>query len=274
VAAESRSGGGLDTLPPPLARMLELRRTATGFDGLSHFTDHGAIMGALQLLQYIVVAERWAGDGKRVLTLQTTFANGGRSGDPVQFVVDELQQGRSFCSLSITLRQGPLVISHATALLTADEADYLRRPERAVSVPESSTWPVVSGGLWPGRMAVEPATEPGRSRARVDYDAPEATSTLARALVAMASEAPIMGEFIALAGVPWQDGHRVAGNVMSHSLAFLEPIPLSPGLLIEAVAGYAGHGRIHGDGSVIDLDGQLLATFTTTGLLRARATSG
>ena len=102
----------LDSLSPLMA----LRPTKDGFEADTFATAHGSIFGAYLLLQQVIAAERTVPD-KRVLSLQTIFANGGQSGEPVQISVETMQQGRSFSCLSLTFRQGSVIVTRAEVLL-------------------------------------------------------------------------------------------------------------------------------------------------------------
>jgi acyl-CoA thioesterase II len=118
------------------AALAALREVDGGFEADTLPNWMGSLSGAQLMFQQVVAAERIAPD-KRVLSLHTIFANGGRSGEPVSIEIETMQSGRSFSSLAITFRQQHLVISRALALMTVEEDDYLRHQ---VPAPATTNW--------------------------------------------------------------------------------------------------------------------------------------
>jgi acyl-CoA thioesterase-2 len=256
-----------------LAPLTDLRETQAGFQAETFETPHGAIFGAHLLLQQVLAAERVA-PGKRTLSLQTIFANGGRSGEPVDIDVQVMQQGRSFSCVSLAFRQFDVVITRALALLTSDEDDYLRheRPRAALD-PDPSGWPEGPPGQWPGATQLSPASGPDRVSLRLQLDEPVTDPSLARALVALSTEAQVMRVLLDLGGGSTSAPNRVPANVLTQTLTFVEPIDVNAAFVLNVFPSYAGHGRVHGAGEVLDDAGSLLATFSSTGVLRAPRTS-
>jgi acyl-CoA thioesterase II len=252
-----------------LAPLTDLRETPTGFQAETFETAHGAIFGAYLLLQQVVAAERVA-PGKRILSLQTLFANGGRSGEPVDIDVQVMQQGRSFSCVSLAFRQYENVLTRALALLTGDEDDYLRHAlPRAPVDADPTEWPSTSTGLWPGQAQRSPASGPDRVGLRLHVDEPVTDPSLGRALVALSTEPEVMSALIALGGGGTGSPTRMPGNVLTQTVTFVEPVDVNAGFVLNVFPSYGGHGRAHGVGEVLDDAGTLLATFSSTGVLRA-----
>jgi acyl-CoA thioesterase-2 len=257
-------------MPSPLgglAPFADLRPTATGFQVDTLPTPHGAIFGAYTLLQQVLAAEQ-AQPGKRVLSLQTLFANGGRSGEPMDLDVQVLQHGRSFASVTLTCRQAAVVISRAEVLLTTDEDDYLRLQTPAAQPFVPDDWEPRQTGFWPGTSRQDPASGLDEVRQYLSLDQP-VDGTQARALVALATEPPVLAGLLVFGGVPMGASSRVPANVLTQTITFLEPPDLVGGLVVRTTPSYAGRGRAHGQGDVTDVGGRLVATFSTTGVLRA-----
>jgi acyl-CoA thioesterase-2 len=83
----------------------------------------------------------------------------------------------------------------------------------------------------------------------------------------------LLSAFIAFADVPDAPPGRMPGNVLTQTVTFLEPVRTDGGLVLDVEPTYAGQGRAHGGGRISDDSGRLLATFSTTGVLRAPRTA-
>ncbi|WP_029431363.1 acyl-CoA thioesterase domain-containing protein [Blastococcus sp. URHD0036] len=250
-----------------LAPLMDLRPTERGFTVATLATEHGAIMGAYQLLQQVLAAER-ADPDKRVLSLHTAFVHGGRSGEPVDIAVEFGQRGRSFSSATLTTTQDGRLVSRAVVLLTADEPDFLRHQAPAPRPASAQDWTEVAG-LWPGASWRSRAGTPGESVVRLGVEGVVPDGTVGRALTAMATEGAVMSALIEMSeGWEFRQG---SANVLTQSVTLLEPIGSTGGVVVTGAANYAGRGRAHGTGTVTDDDGRLLATFQTTGVLRGPA---
>jgi acyl-CoA thioesterase-2 len=252
-----------------LAPLMELRPTERGFTVATLPTEHGAIMGALELLQQVLAAER-THPGKRVLSLHSVFAAGGRSGDPLDITVETTQNGRSFAGATLTMSQGPLLVSRAVVLLTADEPDSVRHRAAGPGPTAADQWAESEWGLWPGRTWQRHPRGSGEVAQRLATAGLTGDPGVERALTAMATEALVMSALIGRVegGFEFRQG---SSNVLAQSVTLLEPVGDAAALVVSAVPTYAGRGRAHGAGTVTDDDGRLLATFQTTGVLRGPA---
>lgn len=250
-----------------LAPLRDIRRTETGFDVNTSVTPHGGIYGAYLMLQQVLIAELYA-PGKRVISLQTAFANGGVSGEPCQVTVETLQSGRSFTFLSLTFRQAELIVTRAEVMLTIDEPDFLRHDNPWGPITRGTDWPATAAGIWPGSARRWPNSDPSEMAVAYSIDEPGLDESTTRALTALVTEPAVMAALMSFNEVPPAQAGRVAGNVLTQSVALLRPVDLSKGLLVRSRARYAGAGRVHGEGNLEDESGALIGTFTTTGVLR------
>jgi acyl-CoA thioesterase-2 len=250
-----------------LAPLMDLRPTEHGFVVDTLPSPHGAIYGSLELLQHVLVAER-AEPGKRVLSLHTSFISGGRSGEPAEITVEFHQRGRSFANATLTMSQRGALISRATALMSADEPDFLRSQSPAPRRVPGERWTEQETGLWPGPVWAAPPHGTGEVELRLGVRGVVPDAGVGRALTAMATEAPVMSALIATIEGPWQFAQG-SSNVLTHTVTLLEPVGTQDAVIVSALPAYAGRGRAHGSGRVTDDDGRLLATFQTTGVLRA-----
>jgi acyl-CoA thioesterase-2 len=255
----------IDT-PGALDVLMNIRPIAQGYDVQTLPTPHGGIFGAYLLFQQVLIAEL-AAPGKRVISIQTVFANSGTSGQPCQVTVDTLQHGRSFAFLTVTFRQGDLIVTRAEVMLTVDEADYVHHRNTPPAPDGAANWPEGAMGLWPGAVHRWPGSSLDELALRFSLDEQPAAA-VARALVALATEPAVMAALSGFMTLKAASPGRMAGNVLTQTITLLEPADLVAGVVVGSTARYAGQGRVHGDGRVLSVDGDLLGTFTTTGVLR------
>ncbi|MDO9485143.1 MAG: thioesterase family protein [Actinomycetota bacterium] len=249
-----------------LAPLRDIRKTDEGYDVNTLVTPHGGIYGAYLMFQQVLIAEL-AAPGKKVISLQTAFANGGVSGQPCQVTVETLQSGRSFAFLSLTFRQGDVVVTRAEVMLTIDEADFLRHDNPWTTIPISNEWPSIHPGIFPGSAVRWPDSNPQELAALYSCDQSIDDST-SRALTALVTEPAVMAALMNFHEMPPAQAGRVAGNVLTQNVTLLRPVDLESGVLVRSRARYAGAGRVHGEGNLEDQSGALIGTFTTTGVLR------
>lgn len=245
---------------------MHLRPVDGGFAVDTAPSGHGGVYGALQLLQLVLAAER-AEPGMRVLSLHTAFLAGGRSDRPLEIAVERMQRGQSFANATLTMAQGRVPISRTVVLLTSDEPDFLRHQSPAPRRAPADDWPEWDWALWPGVTRRAPGGEKGGLTLRLGLSGLALPPTQARALTAMTTEPLVLMALLGLAAEPWAF-RQGSGNVVTHTVTLLEPVETRAGLVASVDASYAGHGRAHGGGRVTDDDGNLLATFQSTGVLR------
>ena len=250
-----------------LAPLRDIRRTNEGFDVNTLVTPHGGIYGAYLMFQQVLIAELSA-PGKRVISLQTAFANGGVSGEPCQVSVETLQSGRSFTFLSITFRQGDLIVTRAEVMLTIDEPDFLRHDNPWEPIARGADWMTAPSGIWPGSAVRWPDANPSELAVVYSTNEPDLDESTTRALTALVTEPAVMAALMSFNEVPPAQAGRVAGNVLTQNVVLLRPVDLSRGLLVRSRARYAGAGRVHGEGNLEDESGALIGTYSTTGVLR------
>ena len=249
-----------------LAILADIRQVDGEFEVATTPTAHGGIFGAYQLFQLVLVAEL-AAPGKRVISVQTVFANGGESGKSARIKVETLQNGRSFAFLTLTYLQGDLVISRNEIMLTVDEGDFLHHRNPGPPPLDLPTWEPTGAGMWPGHARHWQGS--GAEVASLHYWVDEQpTPTMTRALLALVTEPAVMSSMREFNVMPEASAGRMAGNVLVQTITLLEPADLVAGIVLRSTTTYAGQGRIHGDGNIVDITGQLLATYSTTGVLR------
>lgn len=243
-----------------------LRAIEGGFECDTLKTPHGGIFGAYQLFQIVLAAELVVPD-KRVFSIQTVFAHGGVSGEPAQITIETLQNGRSFTFLTVTYHQGDTIISRHEVMLTIDESDFLNHRNAGTPPSDVSQWEELQSGLWPKVAHRDPQSNIQELAVHYQLDAQPAP-TVTRALLALVSEPAIMASINTYSDIPASSPGRVPGNVLAQTITLLEPANLVSGVILRSTTAYAGQGRVHGRGNMVDVDGNLLATYSTTGVLR------
>jgi acyl-CoA thioesterase len=238
---------------------------------------HGVIFGG-QLLAQSIVAGLAGHEGKRVKTVQTVFARGGRPDAPVEIAVDRMHAGRAFASSTVTISQGDRLCTRSLVLLTADEPDFIRHADPMPDAPGPDTGnPAGDGeGAWQVRIAGGVDVNDPDAVGPADLDvwtrfvgAPE-DPTVDQALLAFATD----GFLIATAmrphpGVGQAQAHvTVSTGVISHTLTFHEPAPAGQWLLLSHHSPYAGRGRSYGRADVFRPDGALAASFVQDAMIR------
>jgi len=247
----------------------QISTTPTGFEVSTLSSPTSGVLGAHLVFQQVVLAER-AAPGRRVLELQTSFLHGGFPGERAIVEIVTLREGRSFCFLELTMRQRDTVTCRSEVLLTIDEADFLRCQARDADPVDVSTWKP-SFGMAPVSYRLDPASDQRhRTFALTSDDAVDPATT--RAILAMAAEPEV---HLALFGADAEGTCEVplasqSSSVLKQNVTLLEPADLVEGVIVRVTADYAGLGRSHGHGEMTDCSGRLLATFSTTGVLRAR----
>jgi acyl-CoA thioesterase len=238
---------------------------------------HGVIFGG-QLLAQSIVAGLAGHEGKRVKTVQTVFARGGRPDAPVEIAVDRMHAGRAFASSTVSITQGDRLCTRSLVLLTADEPDFIRHADPMPDTPGPDAGsPAGDGeGAWQVRIAGGVDVNDPDATGPADLDvwtcfvgAPE-DPAVDQALLAFATD----GFLIATAmrphpGVGQAQAHvTVSTGVISHTLTFHEPASAGQWLLLSHHSPYAGRGRSYGRADVFRPDGALAASFVQDAMIR------
>jgi acyl-CoA thioesterase len=241
---------------------------------------HGVIFGG-QLLAQAVVAGRAGHDDKRVKTVHTVFARGGRPEAPVEIAVDRMHTGRAFASSTVTISQGDRLCARSLVLLTADEPDFIRHadPAPAGSGPDEGTAASGDGhgrGDWQVRIAGDVDIADPAAVGPADLDvwtrflgAPD-DPAVDQALLAFATDGFLIATAMRPhAGVGQAQAHvTVSTGVVSHTLTFHEPAPAREWLLLSHHSPYAGRGRSYGTANVFRADGTLVASYVQDAMIR------
>ena len=231
-----------------------------------------------QILAQTVVAATRSAPQKELKSLHTVFVRGAAPDHPLELDVDVLQDGRTFATLTISVRQGERLCTRSLALMHAPEADLIRHSADppVVSPPDQTPARPVSHPWWDLRVVGD-----------VDFNDPElvgppevavwsrfrdvpAEASASQALLAFASD----GFLIATAMRP----HKGVGQALAHvtfsttvtaqTLSFHEPFQADEWLLLAHHSPYAGRGRSYGRADVFTQDGRLVASYAQENVIR------
>lgn len=240
-------------------------------------TGHLVVYGG-QLLAQSIVAASIGHDDKSVKTLHTVFARAGSPDKPVEITVERLHNGRALASSTVTVSQGDRLCARSTALLSADEPDFIRHADRWTSTsPSENADPGSSqNGDWDVRIAHgadirDPdAVGPARLDVWSRFAGAPTDPATARALLAYATDGFLIGTAMRPhRGVGQALAHKtISTGVLSHTITFHEPFSATDWLLLAHSSPYAGRGRSYGRADVFTEDGQLVASFIQDSMVR------
>jgi acyl-CoA thioesterase-2 len=243
--------------------------------------DYRRIFGGQLLAQAIAVATHSA-RGKRVKSIHVTVPREGDLGEPVEFRVEAIQDGRSFATRWIVGSQGDQRVVTALVSLHADEAGlshHCAPPE--VGEPESATPTDLDMIPWETRIvdAVDLA-EPSAGPARFDFwmRAPALPDDpmVHQALLAHATDLTLIGTALRPhAGLSQADSpERLATAVTTHTVWFHRPFRIDDWLLVAQESPSTHGARGFGQGHVFSgsplSDAVPVASFAQESLIRER----
>jgi len=259
--------------------MLSLRTTGDGHYEADNLPGPTPVVFGGQILAQVVAAASQTLPDKQLKTLHTVFARGGAPDQPLEFDVQLLQNGRTFGSLTIAVRQGDRLCAQSTALLHEPEPDLIRYGPSSpdVTAPQQTTARPGSHDWWEVRIvddvdlydpdAVGPPQLDVWSRFVDAPDVPYAS----QALLAFASD----GFLIATAmrpheGIGQAMSHRtISTSVVAQTLSFHEPFGADEWLLLHHESPYAGRGRSFGRADVFAEGGRLVASYSQENMIRS-----
>jgi acyl-CoA thioesterase-2 len=255
---------------------LQLQPTGDGrFQAGQVDGGHGFVFGG-QLLAQAVVAASASQPDKRLKTLHTVFARAGSTQSPLEIAVTPIGGGRSVASVSVAISQNAKILSHSTALLSADEPDLIRHapPGPALAAPAdrgaSGEWEIDTVG---GVDISDPdAVGPAELDVWTRFAGAPEDPVVSQALLAYATDGFLIGTAMRPhPGVGQALAHRtLSTTVLGHTLTFHEPVAAGDWLLMRHQSPYAGRGRSYGRADVFDPAGQLVASFVQDNMIRPR----
>ncbi|MCM3921637.1 thioesterase family protein [Frankia sp. AiPs1] len=252
---------------PDLLRVLDLTPTLPTTAARCVPSGHGGVLGAQQLGQQVVLAERLA-PGKRVDTLHTLFIRGGRADLPLEIDVERLAGGRSVESFALSLHQDGDQLSRAQVMLSGDAPDLHRFDSPATDIGRPADAEPRRRALLPWEVAVMPRRAPRQLDLWTRIaDAPD-DPTFWRALIAHTVETLAIGDGMLSGGIPLPPREQLQAAVLTETVTYLDDLDVRDWHLYRVHTPQAGRGRILGRGELYGADGGLRAVFETVNLVR------
>lgn len=239
-------------------------------------SDHNVVFGGQLLGQALAASVAGRDDALSVKTLHTAFARAARPGDPLDIDVEDVHSGRTFATVSVTIRQGDRICVRAQALLSADEPDVIRHADPAPPVERPAadaggddSWQVV---VVDDVDVMDPdAVGPAELDVWTRFVGAGEDPVVNQALLAFATDGFLIGTAMRPhPGVGQAQAHVTLGTgVVSHTITFHEPIVASEWMLLSHRSPYAGRGRSFGTADVFGADG-LCASYVQDAMIRRR----
>lgn len=239
-------------------------------------TPGGVVFGG-QLLGQVLVAASLAVPDKQVLSMHTVFARGATRDEALDIEVDVVQNGRSFATAVVDVRQRGRVCVTSTSLLHAPDPDLIRhQPAAPVTAAPEDLTPLAHELWWDvridGDVDISDPALTGPAELRVWSRVPGAPDdpTTNKALLAYATDGFLIATAMRPhAGFGQSLAHvTVSTTVLAQTLTFHEPFSTDGWLLLDQRSTTAGRGRSHGLGEVFTADGALVASFAQENMIR------
>lgn len=235
-----------------------------------------------------------ADDDRAVNSIHAYFLRSGQPGQPYEYAVERIRDGRSFSSRRVSAWQGERQIFELTASLAVPEpgnriaptppSDLAQLPEpeslpafhdvmaAADPLPLPADWSLREHGI-DLRPINAPWTERGPSAdggirhwIRANGEAPD-QPRLHTAMLAYQSDESLADSLLIPFGVSW-GSPEVTFVSLDHAMWFHQQVDLNQWLLVEQWPGPAAHARGLAHGRVWDQQGALLASFSQEALMR------
>ncbi len=231
-----------------------------------------------QILAQTVVAAATSAPDKSLKSLHTVFARGASPIEPLEIDVVPVQEGRTFATYLISVRQGERICTQSVALLHGPEADLIRHASDSPAVDRPGALRTRSGGhdWWELRVVddidLQDPQDVGPAEVNVWSRFSDVPTGLAtdEALLAFASD----GFLISTAMRPHQGigqamAHEsISTTVIAQTISFHEDFDASEWLLLAHSSPYAGRGRSFGRADVFTEDGRLVASYSQENMIR------
>jgi len=254
--------------------------------GGEHDIVRNVVFGGQILAQMIMAAyldrNQDRHDPKELKSIHAIFARAGDYTKPITYSVEQMHDGRSIGSDTVTFEQSGSIMARGLLLWSRDEPDLIRHTTN-VSMPEVPGPDVpgyrVDSRVFPGAEArivgginTWSDDEPLREALQnVWIRSPEDHFMVAnQAIVAWATDGFLIGTaMLPHEGYHEGQAHRtISTGVVAHTLNFHDRFRADEWLLLANESIWAGRGRTHGRCTVWTEDGRLVATYTQDNLVR------
>jgi acyl-CoA thioesterase len=232
-----------------------------------------------QLLGQAIVAASKTFPRHTVRTVSAVFVRATDAERPLTFAVDVVHQGRTFASAVVSVIQGDRRCASATVLLDTEHESVIDRaaPMPDVGPPADAVpvdMPMIGRQLrLVGLSDPNDPDEFGEPTidAWLHYDQRPAHDDLAKALIAhFTGHLSISTTMRAHRGIGTSMAHvTVSTGVMAISVTFHEPVDWEGWILYHHESTQVGRGMSYVRGQVFTEQGELIASFTQDGMIRA-----
>lgn len=222
-------------------------------------------------------------DDKEVKSIHAIFARAGDYGQPIQYEVERMHDGRTLGSDTVTFSQGGRIMSRGLILWSKDEPDLIRHtaqvempdvagPDDPGNRPDSRVFPgakgLIVGGIntWSDDEPLRPPVQCIWTAYDRDY-----SPVVDQAILSWATDGWLIGTAM-LPHAGHNEGHAhktISTGVISHTVNFHDRFRADEWLLLANESIWAGRGRTHGRCNIWTRDGRLVATYTQDNLVRA-----
>lgn len=254
-----------------------------GPDGEGRFiggSDPGQrdVIDGSQLLAQAIVAAAKTVPNRSVRSAHATFIRPVRADAPIELTIDVVHTGRSFASLIVIARQGERICATIPVLLDTPQPDVVRHPVVPPSTGPDDAMPYdmpLDGRELRLVDCADPndpdEVGPPALDAWLRYEQVPARDDLAKALIAhFTGHLSISATMRGHAGLGTaQAHHTVSTAVMTIQVVFHEPVRWDGWLRYGHDSTFVGSGMSYVRGEVRTESGELLASFTQEGMIRA-----
>lgn len=272
------------TATSSVSRMLELFDVEPvgdgGFSGVSDGGDRRVVDGS-QLLAQTIVACSKTFPLHTVRTAHAVFLRVVDDERPLRFDVDVVHEGRTFASAVVSVLQDAARCASVTVLMDVEHPDLIRHRAAmpVVGAPmDAMPSPMPMDGRELRLVGVRDPNDPEESGppvldAWLHYSTVPVGPALAKALIAhFTGHLSISTTMRAHRGIGTSMAHdTLSAAVMAISVTFHEPVVWEGWLLYHHESAYVGSGMSYVQGQVFTEQGELLASFSQDGMIRAFA---
>jgi acyl-CoA thioesterase II len=278
---------------PPILRLVtageHLYEGKPEHEGADEDIRRNVVFGGQILAQMIMAAHFDRSEDrtntKEVKSIHAVFARAGDYTTPIRYEVEQMHDGRTLGSDTVTFRQNDRIMSRGIILWSQDEPDLIRHtahvempevagPDDSGNRPDGRVFPGAQGLIVDGvnTWSDEEPLRPPVQHVWTRFD--QSVYPVAdQAILSWATDGYLIGTaMLPHDGYNESHAHKtISTGVIAHTLNFHEPFRADEWLLMSAESIWAGRGRTHGRCNIWTRDGRLVATYTQDNLVRSFA---